>query len=91
MGVGSVCGVDGVRAKGVGGVRSVGVGVGDGDANLMGNVGGGNMGADDAGGVGMDGLVLAWVTSGLPWTREVAVSRASWHGLPRRRLYLLIP
>ena len=46
--------------------------------DIMGDIGVGSMEVGGAGGVGVDGLVLARVTSGLPRTREVACPRASY-------------
>ena len=56
---------------------NVGVGVDAGDANGMGDMGVGSMRAGGVGGVGVDGRLFARVTSGLPWTWEVTVPRAS--------------
>ena len=57
------------------GVLGLGVDVDNGDADGMGNVGVDSMGG--VGGVGKGGMVCVWITSGLPWTLEVAFSRAS--------------
>ena len=44
--------------------------------DIIGNIGVGIMGMGGTGGVGVDSLVLARVTSGLLWTREVACPQA---------------
>ena len=90
VGVGSACGVDACAQEAWASCLGVGVGVDNDDAVVMGNAGVGRMGVGGVGDVGVDGLVLARVASGLPWTREVACPRAFWHSLSWQRLYLLV-
>ena len=74
--MGSTFSTDGASVRGVGGVPDVGVDVDNGDAEGIGNTGAGSLGVGGVGDMGMGGLVLAWVTFGLPWTQEVTCSKA---------------
>ena len=77
MGVGSICGVDSASVRGIGNVPGECVRVNDGDADDMSDAGAGSLGVGSVDVMSVDGLVLAQVTSWLPWTEEVAYPQAS--------------